>query len=320
MPADPPGAWELEAQAPAKLNLALEVVRRRPDGFHDIRSVFQAIELSDRLRFRRRGDGEVRLAVIGPEAVPDGPENLVHRAAMALAREVGQTVGADIELTKRIPAGTGLGGGSSDAAATLLALERLWRFPLSEARRAQLALDLGSDVPFFLMGGTALAEGRGERLTPLPAPPGFAWVIRVPRERVSTADAYQAIPAPVLTKESQQVTVLSRALSQHDARAFLENLENDLLVGVVRIQPRLTQCEHELRDGGALAVGLTGSGSAFFALFSTEGSAREYLERGFVQREPGGTFHPKGASGGLAFLSRPVAFGARVIPEGPRQG
>jgi 4-diphosphocytidyl-2-C-methyl-D-erythritol kinase len=294
------GNWDLRAQAPAKLNLGLEVVRRRPDGFHDLRTVFQAIDLCDDLWLRERREPGLGLAVEGPEPVPAGSENLVARAGALLARRRAPGRGAEILLTKRIPAGAGLGGGSSDAAATLVALEALWGLDPDPEERARLALELGSDVPFFLLGGTALGEGRGEILTPLPAPPPCGWLVAVPPFRVSTADAFREV-SPALTRAKHNISMVMDALREGGRTKLFENLVNDLEVGVVRIQPRLASIRRDLLSRGALAVGLTGSGSSLFALTRTQGDARRLQE----------SLPP---DAGYALIGcAPVTFGARVV-------
>jgi 4-diphosphocytidyl-2-C-methyl-D-erythritol kinase len=302
---DPPGdaGWDLRAEAPAKLNLGLEIVRRRADGFHDLRTIFQAIDLHDDLTVRERGRAGVSLVVTGPEApaVPSGPENLIVRAGEELARRRAPGRGVEIRLTKRIPVGAGLGGGSSDAAATLLALEALWSLDPDPRERARLALELGSDVPFFLVGGTALGEGRGERLTRVHAPPPCGWILAVPEFRVSTAEAFRRV-SPRLTGPKQRINILLTAFEKGDYDRFFENLGNDLEAGVVRIQPRLAGIRLELLDHGALAVGLTGSGSALYALTRSQGAANKLLNKGFE-------------APGCALTSvSPVGFGARVVP------
>ncbi len=295
------GAWEVEAEAPAKLNLGLEIVGRRPDGYHDLRTVFQAIDLADRLRLRSRREPGIRLRVEGPEAVPAGADNLVVRAGELLARRRAPGRGAEVLLTKRIPAGAGLGGGSSDAAATLLGLERLWGLDPDPAGRAALALELGSDVPFFLLGGTALGEGRGEILTPVPPPPPTEWLLALPDFRISTAEAFRRL-SPSLTGTPSRITILLSAFKEGDLRTFVENLQNDLEVGVVRIQPRLASIRAELLAEGALAVGLTGSGSVLYALTGPQGTAKKILDRGATRRDY------------RLIPCHPVDYGARVVP------
>ena len=192
-----------EWPAPAKLNLFLHVVGRRKDGYHLLQSVFRLIDCSDRLRFALRADGEVRLTTSLP-GVEDDAELSV-RAARLLQREAQCRAGVDISLAKRIPMGGGLGGGSSDAATTLLVLNRLWGLRWPRARLAGLALRLGADVPFFLCGRNAFAEGIGEVLTPIDLPSAW-YVVLVPPVGVPTQAIFSA---PGLTANTKTITISS---------------------------------------------------------------------------------------------------------------
>lgn len=179
----------LRLLAPAKVNLTFEVLRRRTDGYHEVRTILQAISLADELTFEASDSLSL---TVEPEGAAPVEGNLALEAARLLQREAGVSAGAAIHLTKRIPAAGGLGGGSSDAATALLGLRRLWGLDLDADALRGLATQLGSDVPFFVSGGTALGEGRGERLTSLPSPQGEA-VVAVPdesRPRDKTAQMY----------------------------------------------------------------------------------------------------------------------------------
>lgn len=296
---DPPG-WTLRAVAPAKLNLGLAVVGKRPDGYHDLLTIFQTIDLEDDLFFRETVGPGISLRVEAEEPIPGGADNLVLRAAELLAGARGVAQGAEILLRKRIPAGAGLGGGSSDAAAALLGLEALWGLAPDPEERRRLAIELGSDVPFFLVGGTARGEGRGEILTPLPGPPEMAWLLFVPDFRVSTADAFRSLP-PTLTASRQELKMLEDAIIHGDSEAFARHVVNDLEPGVVRMEPRLARIRDVLRRRGARAVGLTGSGSAMFALFGSQGDLAPILDAG------------TGLSGGWARSCRPMDSRAAVV-------
>jgi len=295
--------WEVVAEAPAKLNLGLAVVRRREDGYHDIWTIFQAIDLKDELRFRRRSEPGVDLRVEGPEPVEAGPENLVVRAAEALRQRAASQGGAEILLTKRIPVGSGLGGGSSDAAATLLGLSTLWGIPIDREVLAELALELGSDVPFFLLGGTARGEGRGERLRGLPRRAPGPFVLVIPPFRISSAEAYRALPQP-LTGSVDRLKMAEAALKNGDFEDFLENLANDLEHGVARIEPRLAPLRQFLLSQGAAFVGLTGSGSALYVVCSSQGDADRLVAES------------KALEGVLVINCNTIDYGARVI-SGP---
>lgn len=287
--------------APAKLNLGLSVLGKRPDGYHNLLTIFQAIDLYDRLEFRAGRSG-IELQVIGDPSVPKGEENLIARATEALARRHGKKPQVRIRVEKNIPAGAGLGGGSSDAAGTLLGLETLWGLEPDPIGLKELALELGSDVPFFLTGGTARGEGRGEILTPLPSPPEFAWLLAVPEFRFSTREVFGRLP-PSLTGSHQELRMLEQSILHGDTESFAQHIVNDLEPGVVRIEPRLAHIREELRRCGATAVGLTGSGSAMFALFRSQGDVARIISADSLRQ------------GARLVACAPVDVGARVVTE-----
>jgi 4-diphosphocytidyl-2-C-methyl-D-erythritol kinase len=260
----------MQIEAPAKINLFLRVVRRREDGYHEIETLFQAIGLADTLTFAPAPEGEFALACDDPSLQTDA-SNLVCRAAAALRAASRTDAGAHVTLTKRIPAGGGLGGGSSDAAATLLGLRQLWGLPLTDAALHDLAASLGSDIPFFLHGGTALATGRGEILTPLPDPPPLALVLVTPPFGVATPAAYRAWRA---TDDAglPDIAACRDALMGGDWQrtvcldALAATLRNDLEPGVFATHPELERIRQRLLAAGAVAARMTGSGSTLFAL------------------------------------------------------
>lgn len=233
--------------APAKLNLFLHVIGRRADGYHLLQTVFRLIDFCDTLHFTRRDDGLVQRITPLP-GVP-ASECLTVRAALALQRATGCRYGVDIELEKRIPSGGGLGGGSSDAATVLLALNRLWATGLSRARLMELALPLGADVPVFVFGRNAFAEGIGEDLQPLVLPPRWYVVIQ-PGVQVPTADIFKA---EELTRDTTSVRITDFSSSQDfsSEAAGQEARSNAEIIG----QERTKQCfevreTREVRPGG----------------------------------------------------------------------
>ncbi|SFF43119.1 4-diphosphocytidyl-2-C-methyl-D-erythritol kinase [Fontimonas thermophila] len=203
MPAFPHGAFTAECPwpAPAKLNLFLHVTGRRPDGYHQLQTVFQFLDYGDSLFFTPRGDTEIR-RVEGPRSIPP-EQDLVVRAARAIQRASGCRLGAEIRIDKRIPVGGGLGGGSSDAATTLVALNRLWNLGLTTDELATLGLALGADVPVFVRGHAAWAEGIGERLTAVELPESW-FVVLTPPVAVATREIFGA---PELERHSTPVTL-----------------------------------------------------------------------------------------------------------------
>lgn len=283
--------------AHAKLNLGLAVGARRADGYHEVATALVAISLHDVLEFAPRARG-FSLSVDGPEGrgVPRDRTNLVLRAARLLADELGETRGAAIRLTKHVPHGAGLGGGSSDAAATLRGLARLWRRPVSRARLAALAARLGSDVPFFLGPGFAMARGRGERVTPLAPPPvgrGPTFVVVVPDVAISTSMIYAnyEIPKSRLTGFGQVATLVQRRAEAFLGSRLKPRLINDL-ESVVR--PRfgvVPKALAALRRAGARHGRMSGSGSAVFGIvppghspLEVAGRLRRTYERVYVVR------------------------------------
>lgn len=243
--------------APAKLNLMLRIVGRRPDGYHLLQTVFQLLDYGDELRFAVREDGAVRRAGAVPGVPPE--TDLVVRAARLLQRETGCPLGADIAVRKRVPLGGGLGGGSSDAATTLLALNRLWALGLDQAQLAALGLRLGADVPVFVSGRSAWSEGVGEVLTPIDLPEAWYAVVRPPCA-VSTAAVFSD---PELTRNSPVTTI---------STFFAGYRENDCLAVVRRRYPPVAAALDWLGRFGVAR--LTGTGSCVFAEFQREAEAR----------------------------------------------
>lgn len=245
--------------APAKLNLFLHVLGRRSDGYHELQTVFALIDLADLVDIERRDDAVLTRTgdLVGPT---EG--DLALRAARLLQRATGTRHGADIRVTKRVPAGAGLGGGSSDAATTLLALNRMWDCGLDRARLAELALALGADVPFFVHGSNAFGEGRGQRLTPL-ALPTAQYALIWPQVHVSTQEIFAD---PGLTRATKATKMADFAARVAAGVAPLVGV-NDLQDVAVRRAPIIGQAlEHLQRFAAADAVRMTGSGSAVFAV------------------------------------------------------
>jgi len=255
----------------AKINLGLEIVRKRPDGYHDIRTLFQSIDLADRIELEPTADGRIRLEGDDP-AIPWDETNLVHRAAQLLRERSGTVAGAFIRVSKAIPAGKGLGGGSSNAALTLYGLNRLWSAGLGPEDLASLALRLGSDVPYFLRGGLCLGESRGETLTPLPDLAPLACVLAFPPYPILTADVYASV-GPSLTSEGKDSKIM-RFLETGD----LGPLENALEHVILRRHPELEDLKRFFLGRGATLSLVTGSGSAVFGLFSGKDQARKALD------------------------------------------
>jgi 4-diphosphocytidyl-2-C-methyl-D-erythritol kinase len=249
--------------APAKLNLMLHVVGRRADGYHELQTVFQLIDLCDRVRIRVREDGQITRPA-GAAGVAEA-DDLVVRAARALQAESGTGLGADIEVSKVIPMGGGLGGGSSDAATTLLALNRMWGTALDPGRIAAIGAGLGADVPVFVHGRSAWGEGVGERLTPVEMPRETWYLVIFPGVAVPTAAVFQA---PELTRNSPPTTM----------RGFLETGGRNDCEAVVRARfPAVAEALDWLARHAPAR--LTGTGSCVFASFSRAADAERVAAR-----------------------------------------
>ncbi len=253
--------FALALPAPAKLNLFLRVTGRRSDGYHELQTAYTLIDLADLLDFERRDDGLIERQ---GDLVGDLDSDLVVRAARALQQHSGSSLGAAISVTKRIPAGSGLGGGSSDAATTLIALNRLWDLNLPRSELSAIGLQLGADVPFFLHGQAAFAEGIGERLTSIELPPLW-FAILWPRVHVSTKDIFadagltRNSKATKIADFSAMAAQLGEAIGNSD---FPSSLVNDLEPVARRRYPVIDEAIKRLERFGAARM--TGSGSAVF--------------------------------------------------------
>ena len=292
----------LEVLAPAKLNLSLAVLARRPDGFHDIESLMVPVTLHDTLRVRRTEtpDIAVRVSWSGRLAsadgrvlardVPSDDRNLVVRAARSLAAAAGVTAGLEIDLVKEIPSGAGLGGGSSDAAAVLLAAARLWGLDWPPEKLAGVAAGIGSDVPWFFAGGPAIARGRGERVEPVAGLHAWPAVIACPVGGLSTAAVYTGC-TPSMARQGDAAR-LATALAAGGLSAAIPFMHNDLEAPACRASADVVALLEALARAGATAPRLTGSGSACFAICRTIREARGIAARIAAERSP----HDAGAA------------------------
>ena len=277
----PPGTMSLTTGA--KINLFLRVLGRRPDGFHEIESIFHTLQLADEMRVDVRDDGEIEIEMEAaggaPLALPSADDNIVMAAARRLQELTPEKPGASFHIRKRIPVAGGMGGGSSNAAGVLVALDRLWGLDLERRTLLEIGAELGSDVPYCVDGdGTALVGGRGENLARLPGPPEPLWfVLGISDEPLLTAEVYAALedPAP----DGPSVAPFTLALGQGDSIELGQLLHNDLEAPATALRPRLAQDKEALLEAGALGACVTGSGPTVFGLASDETAAREIAER-----------------------------------------
>ncbi len=251
----------MDFPAPAKLNLFLHVLGRRPDGYHLLQTVYRFLDYGDRVRLHVREDGEIRR--LGDVRGVAAEKDLAVRAARLLKAVSGTRLGVEIEIDKRLPIGGGLGGGSSDAATTLLALNRLWGLDLPRPQLMALGLRLGADVPVFVFGRSAFGEGVGERLTEVSLAPAW-YLVLVPQVAVSTAEIFAS---PDLTRNANPIKMTAFSVEQG---------RNDLEPVVRRRFPQVDACMRWLERYAQAR--LTGSGACVFAAFDREEEARRVLD------------------------------------------
>jgi 4-diphosphocytidyl-2-C-methyl-D-erythritol kinase len=252
----------LVVRAPAKVNLFLEIIAKRSDGYHEIATLMVAVSLRDTLSFKEAPPAETRLECDEP-GLSTGPENLVNRAVELLRRRSRRRDGVRVRLRKRIPIAAGLGGGSSDAAATLRGLNELWKLGLSQRELMTLGAELGSDVPFFLGGPVSWCTGRGEQVTPMPAPASFWIVLVCPRFGLSTAEVYSRAKVPECPETGEEIR---QALGEARIEKVGERMHNRLQAIAEAINPAVLDLRERLqrlRPAGQL---VSGSGPTVFAL------------------------------------------------------
>ncbi|MGH9733588.1 MAG: 4-(cytidine 5'-diphospho)-2-C-methyl-D-erythritol kinase [Candidatus Acidiferrales bacterium] len=254
----------------AKINWDLRVLGRRPDGYHELRTIFQTITLHDTLTLAKSSEPGIRLQTTD-DALPTGPENLVYRAIQAIGSEIGFRGGIEARLEKHIPVARGLGGGSSDAAAALIGMLRLTNKNVPLERLMTVASALGADVPFFLFGGCAVGVNRGDEIYPLPDGPRHTIVVVSPRDiGVRTKEAYEWVSAE-LTKRTEPPNMWGFCAL---CWGRLEQVSNDFEAPVFRRHPRLEEIRDGLLERGAAEAALAGSGSAVFGVFRNPAQAR----------------------------------------------
>ncbi|MDN3513611.1 MAG: 4-(cytidine 5'-diphospho)-2-C-methyl-D-erythritol kinase [Candidatus Brocadia sp.] len=271
--------WEergkIKIAAPAKINLFLEILGKRPDGYHEIETVMQGISLYDYI-YLENHEKDVEFTCSNPKLTV-GEDNLVLRAVRLFQKETNIFRGVKIHLDKRIPIGAGLGGGSSDAAATLSGLNTLWKVGYDEEKLMSLAEKLGSDTPFFVLGNTAICKGRGEVVTPYTLPVKYNYIIVYPRFEVSTATVYKNFEI-VLTKDLKDVSFFLQSLSSGSPERLGSCLYNRLEEVVFRLYPDIERIKKTLAKFNFCGILISGSGSALYGLCKEEGDSKE-IER-----------------------------------------
>lgn len=262
---------EIVLKAHAKINLTLEILRRLPTGYHEVTFVMQELDLHDDVWIHDRADNEIVLHCDAPD-VPLDQSNLAWKAAMLLRKHTGVTRGASISIAKRIPIAGGMAGGSSNAAATLRGLNQLWQLGLSEADLITLGAEIGMDVPFSVLGGTALATGRGEIVESIPALPPFHVVVANPGVHVSTKEAYQSLDWSRMPSICVTPAMVS-AVEQQDRPEIMRLLHNDFEISLLERLPKVRQIKEIMLEHGAPNAILSGSGPSFFCLLESQAQA-----------------------------------------------
>ena len=265
--------FDLHIQAHAKVNLYLDVIGKRTDGYHEIETIFHSIGLHDDVYLRKRADRQIRVHCEHPH-VPSDPRNLAYRAAKLLLDDTPDLNGVNIKIVKRIPVAAGLGGGSADAAAVLCGMNALFDLGLTRAELMQLGVQLGADVPFCILGGAALGRGIGEILTPLP-PLEKTWILLAnPGFAISTAWVYQQINLS-LTAPQKNVTMLTRYLQNGELFNVVRHLYNGLEVPVLAKYPAVAEIKTKLGNcPGSCGVLMSGSGATVVAFMRNQDQAR----------------------------------------------
>lgn len=253
----------LRVRAPGKINLRLRVGPPRADGYHPLATVFQAVNLFEEVRAQRADDIAVTVAGRDADQVPTDERNLAHRAALLLAQAAGVEAGVHLHITKEVPVAGGMGGGSADAAATLLACDLLWETGLDREELVQLAATLGADVPFALTGQTALGRGRGDVLTPALAGGRYFWVLALSETGLSTPEVFAALDESGAIPPNRRVSIppsMMKALRSGDPRQLTRHLVNDLTDAAVSLRPEVGTVLAAYERTAALAAIVSGSG------------------------------------------------------------
>lgn len=261
----------------AKINWNLRVLGKRPDDYHEVVTILQMVSLHDDLAFTARPDDQLLLTCTDPD-IPTDEKNLILRAAFALRSSFASNLGANINLVKRIPVKGGLGGASSNAAAALLGLSRLWRMEVTLSNVRKIGGDLGADVPFFFIGGRALGEGIGTNVSPLPDRLTQRLIIVSPNATVSTRAAYSALDASSLTSATSVSILASSSAEPVLSDCDQWPLHNDFEAVIFEIEPEIKRAREALLEAGARGALMAGSGSSVFGIFSTEEARLRALE------------------------------------------
>ncbi len=284
---------KITRKAYAKINLGLDVIGKRDDGYHLVKMIMQNVDIYDTLTFEENASGEITLKADSETVPPDG-SNLICKVANQLKEEFGVKAGADITLEKRIPVAAGMAGGSTDGAAAYLALNELWGLGLSKEELCMRAVKLGADIPYCIIGGTALSEGIGEELTTIKAEPDFYLVVAKPAIAVSTGWVYTELDSHEIAKHPD-IDGIRAAIETGDIRGMCDKIHNVLEPVTTGKYSVIRDIEKLLEENGAVRAFMTGSGPTVFAVYES----REEAEKGYEEVQKSG-LAPE------LFLTRPI--------------
>ncbi len=264
---------KLDYRARAKINLGLDVCRRLENGYHEVKMILQSVNIYDELTFQKRTTPDVVLSVQSKDYLGDLNSNLIVRAANLMKQQYNISDGIGIKLKKNIPVAAGMAGGSTDAAATMIAMNELFELGLSTEQLMKDSVSLGADIPFCIMGGTALAEGIGDKLTPLPAPPQAILLVVKPPIMVSTKWVYETLRVQELTSRPD-IDGMAEALRQGDLKGITNRMANVMETVTEKKYPIITDIKKMMLGTGAMNAVMSGSGPSIFGVFLNKDAAR----------------------------------------------
>ncbi len=268
---------EFELKAYGKVNLGLDVLRRREDGYHEVRMIMQTVKVFDRLAFSELKEDTIRISS-NLQYLPVNEDNLIYRACALMKEKYQIQTGVHIHLEKHIPVAAGMAGGSADAAASLIAMNKMFGLKVSQKTLMEYGLRLGADVPYCIMRGTALSEGIGEVLTKLPPMPDCYMVIAKPPFSISTKMVYENLHADQLTRHPD-IDGMIDSLKRHDLYGITERMENVLETVTIKRYPDIAAIKEKMLQEGALNALMSGSGPTVFGIYTEEAQAKAAMQR-----------------------------------------
>lgn len=263
----------MELKARAKVNLGLDVCRRLENGYHEVKMIMQTVDIYDELQFKKRNEPDIILSVDSLDSLGDISNNLIFRAAKLMFERFSIKQGIEIHLKKNIPVAAGMAGGSTDAAATMIAINEMFELGQTKEQLMEMAVCLGADIPYCILGGTALAEGIGEKLTVLPAPPEAVVLVAKPAIMVSTKDVYENLHVETLTKHPD-IDGMVEALKDKSLSGITDRMENVLETVTVKLYPVIAQIKDIMKENGAINALMSGSGPTVFGIYDSKEKAQ----------------------------------------------